>query len=398
MRILLASDTYYPSVNGAAYFTYRLALGLVERGHEVFVMAPSQDFHDRTFDHNGIHTIHIRSVHIPVYPEFRVSTVFLAKQAMRTSIQEAKPDVIHIQNHFFIGKEVLKIAKEFNIPIMGTNHFMPENLIHYFHLPYKLEHKIKNIGWKQFLAVYNELALVTAPTQTAANMIKKLGFEHDVTPISCGIDLTRFQINNDGSALRQKYNIPEGRTVLLYVGRLDREKRIDMTIAALPEVAKHANVHFVIAGMGNIRTELEQKAGEIGLADRVTFTGFVPDEDIAYIYRVADIFVMTGIAELQSIATMEAMASGLPIVAVDAVALPELVHDGQNGFLFAPDNVPMLADCLTKLCTDPKLRQKMSQASLEIIQTHDFRTIIARYEDIYEHVTKAHEVEETIPN
>ena len=168
---------------------------------------------------------------------------------------------------------------------------------------------------------------------------------------------------------------------------MDKEKRVEVILHALSEILRTNNVHLVLAGIGEEKQNLEILSEKLDVQKSVTFTGFVPDEDLQNIYRVADIFVIAGIAELQSIVTMEAMASGLPIVAVNAMALPELVHDGKNGFLFPIDDNQTLAQKVTTILLDNKLQKKMSEESLEIIKAHDMNQIIKKYESIYYEIT-----------
>ncbi len=391
MKILIASDTYYPSVNGASYFTQRLATMLAKRGHQVSVIAPSETIKDTKTIREGVTIYGVPSIKVPRIKNFRISPLTFVQRAILRHVQEIKPDIIHIQNHFMIGKGVLKAAQKFNIPIVGTNHFMPENLIHYLHLPRPAEEQMKKFGWRQFLQVYDKLDAVTSPTETAAKLTQKSGLKQKVRAISCGIDLVRFNPRNDGAYLKDRYKIPKDHLIILYVGRLDQEKRIDLMFQAMPEVLKKINkAHLVLAGTGQLRSELEDMAKKMGIEESVTFTGFVPDEDLANLYRMADLFLMAGIAELQSIVTMEAMASGKPVVAVNAVALPELVHDGENGYLFPEDNAPVLADRIIKILSDDKLRQKMGAKSLEIIQYHDINKSMERFEALYKEAIAKH--------
>ncbi|MFH1772987.1 MAG: glycosyltransferase [Patescibacteria group bacterium] len=387
MKILIATDTYYPSVNGAAYFTYRLANTLVQRGYEVFVICPSKSFKNTIIKDKGVTIYGIRSIHIPVYKNFRMSPSIFSKKTIYKTIKEIFPDVVHIQNHFLIGKGTAIVAKKLGIPIVGTNHFMPENLVHYFHLPKIAETWLQKFGWKQCVDVFEKLDLVTTPTETAKELLKKAGFSKEVLALSCGIDLERFKPTNDGSYLKQRYEIPINKAVLLYVGRMDKEKRVEVILHALLDILRTNDAHLVLAGIGEEKQKLETLSQKLGVQKSVTFTGFVPDEDLQNIYRVADIFVIAGIAELQSIVTMEAMASGLPIVAVNAMALPELVHDSKNGFLFPIDDSQALAQKVTTILSDHKLQKEMSKESLEIIKAHDMTKIIKRYESIYHEVT-----------
>jgi 1,2-diacylglycerol 3-alpha-glucosyltransferase len=386
MKILLATDTYYPDVNGAAYFTYRLATLLAKRGHNVSVMYPSRSFKNTISNDKEVIVYGIRSIHLPVYQNFRISPLFISRTVRRV-VGEISPDIVHIQNHFLIGKEAVSAAKKLGIPVIGTNHFMPENLVHYLHLPGIAERWAQKLAWRQFVRVFEQLDFVTTPTKTAAALLVKAGLNKDVVPISCGIDLERFKPSNDGAYLERRFAIPTDRPVLLYVGRLDKEKRIDMILRALPDILRVTIVHLVLAGIGKEKQKLERLREKLGIRQAVTFAGFVPDEDLQNIYKVADLFVTAGTAELQSIVTMEAMASGLPVVAVNAMALPELVHDGENGYLFSDGDSQMFAEKVVAILTNQTMRAQMSERSLEIIKDHDINKVIEKYEAIYNKVT-----------
>jgi len=385
MKILIATDTYYPDVNGAAYFTYRLATTLADRGHNVSTMCPSRSMKNTVSNHGRVTVYGIRSIHLPVYQDFRISALFISR-TIKSAVKRISPDIIHIQNHFLIGKEAASAAKKLSIPVMGTNHFMPENLLHYLHLPVIAERRVQKFAWRRFVKVFEQLDFVTTPTKTAAALLAKAGLNKEVVPISCGIDLERFKPTNDGEYLRQRFAIPSDRPVLLYVGRLDKEKRIDMILRALPDIQRFNSVHLVLAGIGKEKRTLEELAEKLGIQNAVTFTGFVPDEDLQNIYQVGDLFVMAGIAELQSIVTMEAMASGLPVVAANAMALPELVHDSENGYLFSDGNSQMFAQKVVTILSNQAMMAEMSRKSLEIIKDHDINRIVERFESIYSEI------------
>jgi 1,2-diacylglycerol 3-alpha-glucosyltransferase len=385
MKILIATDTYYPDVNGAAYFAYRLATILAKRGHNVSVMCPSRSFKNTVSNDKGVTVYGISSIPVPVYQNFRISPPFIPG-IIRGAVGEISPDIVHIQNHFLIGKQAVSAAKKLGIPVIGTNHFMPENLVHYLHLPEIAERWLRKFAWRECIRIFEQLDFVTTPTKTALALLKNAGFSKDIMPISCGIDLDRFKPTNDGSYLKQIFAVPINKPVLLYVGRLDKEKRIDLILRALPDILRVTSAHLVLAGIGKEKQKLEELTEKLGIQKAVTFTGFVPDEDLQNIYRIADIFVIAGIAELQSIVTMEAMASGLPVVAVNAMALPELVHDGENGYLFSDGDRRMLAEKIIAILTNQTMRAQMAKKSLEIIKDHDINKIIEKYESIYNEI------------
>ncbi|MFH0819067.1 MAG: glycosyltransferase [Patescibacteria group bacterium] len=391
MKILIATDIYHPNVNGAAYFTYRLANDLAQRGHDVSVICPSLSMQNTITIDKGVKVYGVHSIHLPVYEKFRISPLIISKRTINKLVEKISPDIIHIQNHFIIGKAVTAMAKKLDIPIIGTNHFMPENLVHYFHMPIAIEKLLIKIGWKQCIKVFNQLDYVTTPTITAANLLKKAGYEKEILPLSCGINLNKFKPTNDGLYLKERYHIPTNKKIILYVGRLDKEKRVETIIQSLPIILKQINAHLVLAGLGKERPKLENLTQKLNIGESVTFTGFIPDVDLENVYHVGDVFVIAGVAELQSIVTMEALASGLPVVAVNAMALPELVHDGENGYLFDDGNSEMIANHIIKILSNDTLKRSMQEKSLEIIQTHAINKTLQAFESIYDRVIKEHQ-------
>ena len=242
----------------------------------------------------------------------------------------------------------------------------------------------------------NRCNLVTAPTATALRLLREHGLRVPSQAVSNGVDLERFSPGARDAALRSRYALPADRPVIVSVGRLSPEKRADVLIAALARLADSDSDSdgtgagagggapvLALAGTGPEDTRLRSLARHYGVADRVRFLGFVPDDDLPGLYRLADVFAIASQAELQSLATMAAMASGLPVVAVDAGALAELVHAGENGFLARPGRAGEVADCLGLLCRDPGLRARMGKASARIIADHDRHLLLARWESIY---------------
>jgi 1,2-diacylglycerol 3-alpha-glucosyltransferase len=331
----------------------------------------------------------VHSFPLLLYPAFRFSPPFLVKRSIGSFLRATKPDIVHIQNHFLLSRAVFEVARELEIPVMGTNHMVPENIAHHLHLSPALEEKARLYLWSRFVQIYKQLDFVTAPTATAAKLSQRPGLTKEVTPVSCGIDLRRFSPDSNGSKLAPRYGIP-GRLTLLYVGRLDKEKRIEVILRAMPGIIEGVDAQLLVAGPGKLRHDLEILVANLGLQDRVTFLGRLPEEDIPRLYRAADVFVIAGVAELQSIVTMEAMASGLPVIAADAMALPELVHHGENGFLFPADDAQALASAAVAILSNEPLRRQMAKKSLEIIKAHDINKIVEQYEMLYARMLASH--------
>ncbi|WP_245765758.1 glycosyltransferase [Nonomuraea jiangxiensis] len=381
-RILISSDTYPPDVNGAAYFTHRLATGLAARGNEVHVICQSEAGPASADVLDGVIVHRLRSAPLLVHPTMR----FTVPTRLDRLVARVKPDVLHTQGHFVVGRAAMAAARRAGVPIVATNHFMPDNLFQFVHLPDRLRAKAGRLAWRDFNRVFSRADHITTPTPLAAKLLADQGFALTVEPVSCGIDLGRFHPHAEPKAwARKRFDLPD-RPTILFVGRLDEEKRLDEIVRALPLVLNETDAQVAFVGKGNQRAELERLARRIGVGERVFFLGFVPDESMPQAYAAADVFAMPGVAELQSIATLEAMATGLPVVAADAMALPHLVDD--NGYLFQPGDVISLGRHLTDILTDDDLRARLGKASRELALTHDDKTSLARFEQIYDEVAR----------
>jgi glycosyltransferase involved in cell wall biosynthesis len=386
MRILISSDTYYPHVNGASYFTQRLALLLTKAGHEVAVLAPSESFSNTDEIRNGVHVFGVRSLSILFYPLFRFVIPGASHRRIRRVLKAFKPDVVHIQMHFTICRAVAAQARRLNIPVIATNHFMPDNIVYYLPIPTFTQSFVAKLMWADCARILRKIPTVTSPTETAAKLLEPW-LRRPVLAISCGIDRELFNPHVSKGDIMKKYSLPE-LPILLSVSRLDREKNIDLVLRAAANALKAVSFHLVIAGNGAEKNNLMRLAEKLGISRQVTFPGFVPNEELPSLYKVASCFVTASTAELQGITVMEAMATGLPIIGARAVALPELVHDGVNGLVFEPGDQMRLGEHLTTIFNDTSLRERMGAKSLEIISKHDINLTLKAFEDLYRKALK----------
>lgn len=385
-RVLIASDTYPPDVNGAAYFTHRLAVGLADRGHDVHVLCQSDDGPPAARRVDGVMVHRLRSVSVLVHRTMRVAVPLGLTKTVHRLMSGIAPDVLHVQGHLVVGRAAMAAAHRAGIGVVATNHFMPDNLLPYVPLPARLAAVAADLAWRDLGRVFGRAAHVTTPTPIAARLLADKGLARPVEPVSCGIDLSRFRPRpGEQGAARARLGLPE-RSTMLFVGRLDAEKHLEEPIRALAMVLNDTDAQFVVVGTGRMRAELERLAAAIGVGDRVHLLGFVPDDGLADAYAAADVFVMPGVAELQSIATLEAMASGLPVVAADALALPHLVRRGENGYLYPPGDVPVLARLLTGILTAPATLRRMGAVSRAMAEPHDHERSLERFECIYAQV------------
>jgi glycosyltransferase involved in cell wall biosynthesis len=383
MRITLATQSYIPPHNGQAVFSQNLVAGLVEAGHQVQVIAPAEG-HEGA-GKNGVQMVRVPA--IPLAPRYHDAYVtLLAGGRADRALSQFRPDVVHIQDHYPLCRAVAGQAQRQGLPLLGTNHFVPRNISANLPLLRHWPGFMKRLLWRTVRLVFNRVDLATAPTETAAQLLRE-HIRPPVVAVSCGVDTMRFapQRGPGRAAWRRRFGLAPGTTMLLYVGRLATEKRLDVILHALAR-GTVPRVQLAIAGRGRQRTELESLAARLQLGERIVFTGYVPAHNLPALYQAADLFVMPGDVELQSLATLEAMASGLPVLLADASALPELVQEGDNGYLFRAGDASSAAERLTALVAERDRWPQMGAASRRIAEDHTLQRTVAAYERLYGHL------------
>jgi glycosyltransferase involved in cell wall biosynthesis len=387
MNIMMVLDSYPPDLNGGAYFTHRLAKSLQERGHEVLVICPSRTLQQNYGEYNEVRLYRARSWPIILYKNFRVCWPFFIKKGIEKAIEDFNPDVMHIQGKFFLGTICHRTCLKKGIPMIATNHFMPENFFHYTFLPKHFETWFKNVCWNNIIAMLSTVDLVTTPTQTAVKLLQQVHLDNEIHAISCGIDLQKFKPDHDADFLRHRFNIPKKPT-LLYTGRLDKEKNLFVVLRAFHQALQHIDAHLILTGRGTEKKRLQDLAKKLGIFQNISFTDYLSDEEYPKIHALADCFVHAGIAELQSIVTLEAIASGLPVLGADAMALPELIAHGVNGYLFKPEDITTLGRYMVELLSNPERCREMGLESRKLALAHDIAKTAIEYEQLYMRICK----------
>jgi glycosyltransferase involved in cell wall biosynthesis len=322
-------------------------------------------------------TVHrVKSYRVISHKTLRFVWPFTLKKKTDEILRLVNPDAVHIQSHLIMGRYLIKSAKQRGIRVIATNHIMPENLIKYsVIIPKWFEKTAMKLAWRDAGRILRKVDFITTPTRRAADLLENAAGLTGVLAISCGIEASKF-----ANATPTSNKIPR----ILFLGRLDYEKHIHNLLSAVAKLPSSLNTQVEIVGDGGERAALEAQAKQLGIADQVKFLGHISEEELPKAYERATLFAMPSIAELQSIATMEAMASGRPVVAADAMALPHLVHDGDNGYLFEPNDVDMFADRLLKVLTaDKKELARLSENSLYLIQSHDIERTLTIFEGLY---------------
>ncbi|PPG03581.1 glucosyl transferase [Pseudoclavibacter sp. RFBI5] len=349
---------------------------MAARGHDVHVMVPAASRRHGTwteqYDGQNITAHRLRSHRWWAHDWLRYAPPWHIRAESQRVVDEVRPDVVHFQSAVIIGRGVAIEAEKRGIRIIGTNHLMIENLVDHSLLPQALRGLAASIWWKDARSTLGRATAITTPTRRAADFLEANGGISDVLAISCGIRTSDYTFDFS----------PREAKRILFVGRVTGEKKIDVLLRALTLLP--GDVHLDIVGGGDQKKNLQSLAKQLGLADRVRFHGYLSDKELRRMYTRASVFAMPSIAELQSIATMEAMASGLPVVAADAMALPHLVHDGENGFLFEPNNKRDLAEKLSKvLSLSSSEWEELGRAGLDLVRMHDIDRTLELFERLY---------------
>lgn len=387
MKIVIATESYPPAVSGVAVATSLLADRLADAGHDVWVFAPATRFGNSVeLDRHQKRLIlmRFRSIKNPFRDTHRIS--FLARRAIRRAYATIEPDIVHLQDPNAIAGTTLKEAVRAKTPIVVTNHFAPEFVLAYlwFLGPAKPLARRRLLGYlKRF---YNKTNIVITPTQSTADIVTSWGITTPVRAISNGVAVERFFPGRRDLALMKQWGLPTDRPIILYVGRIDRDKSLSILIRAFRLITEKRPAHLVLTGDGDRREVCEKLVRALGLTNAVTFTGSLAHQSVALprLYRLATVFAIPSTIETQSIVTLEAMASGLPVVAARAGALTDLVEDDVTGCLFSPGDA---ADCAAKILSvlaDRGLAARLARAGVKKIAPHRLNRVHQEIITLYE--------------
>ncbi len=350
MRIGLFTDTYTPDINGVVTVVTLMERTLSERGHEVYVFAPC---HPEAREEVP-HVCRFSSVKLIYYEGMRVAMPF-SRRAVRLA---RDLDVIHSHDPFSIGLFAMWASRHYRIPHVHTYHTLYAEYRRY------IPAMIRPPRW--FVERYsrtfcNRCDLVIAPSPQMRGELEKYNINTPIVPLPFGVDAKEFEIQSQWDA-RSALGIREP-LVLLYVGRLGWEKNIEFLLSAFRRVREvRQDVHFVLAGGGPHRACLERHAQELGIAQWVTFTGFLPREQLVALYGQADLFVFASKTETQGLVVAEAMMAGTPVVALGARGVLDVVDGGRTGVLVGED-VEEFSRACDQLLTDERRRVQMADVA-----------------------------------
>jgi len=377
VRIAIAADFVSPWVGGPATFIDNFRAYLSGAGHRVEVIAPSLTGWPSIEETPAGVVRRVPTLPVPFGYRLRVS---YRPDAVRAALKAARPDVLQVHHPFPLGVSALRGARSLSIPVVAVNHTIPECSL--YGIRNRVVYPFALGLFRRYLIWFLEQATkVSTPTETAARLLRGMAFKGAVTVISNGIDTARFTPATDKQVARAALGLPE-KPILLYTGRLDAEKDMNTWLRAAARIPASLDTHLVVGGEGTDRPRLERLAADLGLTGRITFPGYLPARDLPLLYQAADAYCITSAVELQSITTLEAAASGLPVIAARVGALPELVEDGITGYLAGQGDVEGFARGMTRVLADPDAGRAMGLAGRARAERHALSMVGRAHESL----------------
>jgi glycosyltransferase involved in cell wall biosynthesis len=384
MKIAFFTEGYDPFINGVVTSIKTLRSALERQGHEVLIFAPEYPRHG---DHDPkvvrLPSVRWLKAHYPSLSPFARNLDVLAGQGF---------DLVHSHHPFTMGQLAVRLARKHGLPLIYTHHTMLNEYGQYVPL---LESAGKHWLIRRYLRHCAQADRVTSATGVVRRFLQGQGVPTPIEVVPEGV-VTMQPADGARARLRQQLGVPDPTLLLLYAGRLAREKRLDMLLRSLARLGRGRALHLCLAGGGPSERELRAAASELGIAERVTFTGWVEHAQLADYYAAADLFVFPSPADAMGIVLVEAMSAGLPCVAVDRYGPSEVVTDGVTGFLTQFDEQDF-SEAVRWLLDNPFLRQRMSAAARVRARDFDPDVTAARLVRVYQEALAAGERVRQIP-
>lgn len=367
LRVTMLTNNYLPFIGGVPLSIERLRRGLKGLGNSVQIVSPSYSKQPK----DEVDVVRVPSI-LPLgkHREFKLANIFLPGTLKK--VRAFKPDLVHAHHPFWLGGLGPVIARALDIPLVYTYHTRLEHYAHYVPLPGPLFRNLVSHALVRRFA--NRCDGVIVPTESAEEYLRMIGVKKTIFVQPTGIDYQSFRDVSEEqvSQLRNKLEIKPNEKVLISICRLSAEKNIGFMIDALADLAKrNQEIPFrcLILGDGNQRKTLQKQIDEKGMTDRIILVGSVPPEEMATYCRLGDLFVFASRSETQGMVILEAMAGGMPVVAVRSSGIDDIVEDGVNGFK-TPLNGSQWRKRVETLLTDEDTYQRFSESAVETAANH----------------------------
>ena len=377
MRIGFFTDTYTPQINGVVTSISLFANELERQGHAVYIFAPTP-----RQPKDGAHVVRLPSVPFAFQPEMRLAAAYDARA--HGLVKRANLDIMHSHDPFAVGVFGLAMAKRFRVPYVHTYHTLYPEYVHYIWDTWLTRELAERMS-RDFC---NQCDTVIAPSTKVREALLAWGTRKPIVTLPTGVNAARYAERDEAgvAAFRSRFGIKPGERLLTFVGRLGLEKNIDALIDAMNFV-RTPGAKLMIVGDGPYRADLERHAKKDHVSDKVLFCGYLRREDVTHAYQASELFFFSSLSETQGLVVGEALASGLPVVAVNDLAIADAVTDGSNGFL-VPEDPQALAHAADRILGDAELWRMMSAAAVsrakELSIANQTQRLLGVYEGLLE--------------
>lgn len=385
MRIGIFTDTYPPFINGVSTSVYMLKKALEKKGHKVYIVTINNESLKYKFDEDNT-VIRIPGVPIGIY-DYRVSNIYPLR-AMNI-IRKWNLDVIHSHTEFSMGTFARIISRQFNIPLVHTYHTMYEDYTHYITKGYFDKSSKKIVEYLTLFYCDKTANELIVPTRKTYNLFKeKYEVDKNIYIIPTGIEIERFYRENisekDINNVKKKLKLNDDSFNIVFVGRLAKEKNIDLLLNAHKRIVSvNKNINLIIIGDGPDVDEYKNTAKKLGIDNNVIFVGKIPWDDIPAYYSVSSLFATASTSETQGLTVIEAMASGTPPVCIDDESFRNTVVDGLNGRIFKDESE--YVDIVLSLFKDKKTVDSYSKQARINAEVYSSKYYAESVLDVYKH-------------
>ncbi|HEV8338103.1 MAG TPA: glycosyltransferase [bacterium] len=381
LTVAMLSESYIPRLSGVVISLTSYAQALRADGHRVVIVAPAYPGH-RDEDPD---VLRLPSVRNPADPGFPVALPLRARVLRDPRVQAA--DVVHAHSPFVMGRLARSAARRLGRPLLFTHHTLYHEYVHY--VPWLSPRLTRPAVLRYVREFANRCDLVIAPSGVIREMLRTHGVTARIEVLPTGTVDPRQTARADLRAARARYGIPADRPLLVTVSRLAPEKSVDVILRAFQQVSEPPGAYLLIVGGGPSAASLEALARELGIGERVRFTGALPHEGALEVMAGADLFVFASQTETQGLVLVEAMAAGVPVVAVGVAGAAEAVVDGESGLLVSPGPDPLAAG-MRRLLADPTLRARLGRRGREIAAGYAAAALARQLVGLYHSVMIEH--------
>lgn len=356
MNVAIFSESYLPLRNGVAVSVSTLTDELTKMGHNVYIFAPAY----RGYKDASDNVIRLPSFRTIVEPEYPIPYPFFIGVAEK--VKRLNVEIIHTQTPWQLGWLGMRLARRFHIPLVSTNHTKYADYAHYFPLAPQSFTRVLIINMMR--NYYNHCDAVITPSTEVSNMLTDYGVSKPIYVIPTGISKPMFRNQDGGNCVRKRYGIAKDDLVIVYAGRLAKEKNLILLFNVFNKLAEtRPNLWLMLVGGGPYETECESLKSGSPFGDRIVMTGSVPREDIVNYYSAGDVFAFPSLTDTQGLVICEALQAGLPCVGVRAGGTPEMITEFEDGFL-TDNTVEDFSAKLAMLMDDNDLRRKFSERAV----------------------------------